>query len=447
MPADDPLLAAYRIIRRLDAPSEAPWPALLAHDADGPVLLVDLPVLGDGWPGWRASRDGHLVGPSDLVRQAGGHYAAFPPFGGTVDDFLTRRDEAGLTDGECLTLAVSGLRGLAEAGFLPDGPRSGGWWLTDAGRPVFAFHAEGESIADATLALLDDVRRLASAPLAAVLQEAIDVAAEPTRLARSLLRLEEGLFSIAAPEPLATTVFAPRRARAMAAGEAGVATGAEAPEPTLLARLAVHVDADLADAFSRTTTAMWRRFRGGGAPSRKKPLVAAGLVAGVVLAGGLLWPSGGPATAGGGPAPSPSASTSAAPTAEPSAAAAPEGAAAPAGEAAASVPPSDAGTAAGPTEPAGLEATLDGLLTSRASCDDDGCRAPLQESPNASFAAGVIDLPSTARTVTLLDEFGGAAVLRVDAVSGDQPAQLVVIVRREQTWVLRDVHDVAEHPR
>src|SRR6478736_603875 len=73
--------------------------------------------------GRRSSRDGHLVGASDLVRQAGCHYAAFPPFGGTVDDFRTRRDEAGLSDGECLTLAVSGLRGLAEAGFLPEGPR------------------------------------------------------------------------------------------------------------------------------------------------------------------------------------------------------------------------------------------------------------------------------------------------------------------------------------
>ena len=443
MPADDPLLSAYRIIRRLDAPSEAPWPALLAHDADGPVLLVDLTALGDDWPGWRASRDGHLVGASDLVRQAGGHYAAFPPFGGTVDDFLTRRDEAGLSDGECLTLAVSGLRGLAEAGFLPEGPRGGGWWLTDAGRPVFAFHGEGESIAEATRALLEDVRAIASPSLAAVVAEAIDVAAEPSRLARSLPRLEEALFSIATPEPLATTVFAPRRARAVAAGEAAAPHAAEAPEPTLLSRLAMHVDADLADAFSRATTAAWRRFRREGAPSRTKPLVAAGLVAGVVLTGGLLWPSGGPATAGGGSAPSPSASASA------SAADAAETTTtdSPSTDASASVDPSAEGAEAATPEPAGLEATLERLLTSRASCDDDGCRAALQESPQTSFPAGVIGLPSAERTVTLLDEFGGAAVLRVDAASGDQPSQLVVIVRRNETWVLRDVHDVAEHPR
>ena len=439
MPADDPLLAAYRIIRRLDAPAEAPWPALLAHDDAGPLLLVDVPALGGDWPGWRASRDGHLVGASDLVRRADGHYAAFPPFGDRIDDFLTRRGDAALTDGECLTLTVSGLRGLAEAGFLPPGPRGGGWWLSDAGRPVFAFHGEGESIAEATRMLLEDVRALASPRLAAVIEEAIDVAAEPTRLARSLPRLEEALFAVASPEPLATTVFAPRRARAAAAADEGAVRNREAPEPTLLSRLAVHVDADLADAFSQATTAVWRRLRTRGAPSRRKPLIVAGLIAGAVLTGGLLWPSGGPATAGGAPAASPTAAgaSASAATTEVTASDAP----------ASDAPAPDAAGNPGAAEPAGLEATLDGLLTSRASCTDDGCRAALQESPTASFAAGVIDLPRTSRAVTLLDEFGGAAVLRVDAAAGDQPSQLVVIVRRDETWVLRDVYDVQEHPR
>ena len=45
--------------------------------------------------------------------------------------------------------------------------------------------------------------------------------------------------------------------------------------------------------------------------------------------------------------------------------------------------------------------------------------------------------------MTLLDEFGGAAVLRVEAAGG-APPQLVVIVRADGRWLLRDVYDVAQ---
>jgi hypothetical protein len=42
----------------------------------------------------------------------------------------------------------------------------------------------------------------------------------------------------------------------------------------------------------------------------------------------------------------------------------------------------------------------------------------------------------------LLDEFGGAAVLRAEASGSDATPQLVVIVRTEARWLLRDVYDV-----
>ncbi|WP_106813968.1 hypothetical protein [Microbacterium timonense] len=66
--------------------------------------------------------------------------------------------------------------------------------------------------------------------------------------------------------------------------------------------------------------------------------------------------------------------------------------------------------------------------------------------PTALPAGGVIDLATQERTVTLLDDFGDLAVLRVEAASGQAAAQLVVIVRENDEWLLRDVHDVAQQP-
>ena len=60
------------------------------------------------------------------------------------------------------------------------------------------------------------------------------------------------------------------------------------------------------------------------------------------------------------------------------------------------------------------------------------------------FPGGVVDLAAAERTVTLLDEFGGAAVLRVEASAAPAAPQLVVIVRAGDRWLLRDVYDVAE---
>jgi hypothetical protein len=56
----------------------------------------------------------------------------------------------------------------------------------------------------------------------------------------------------------------------------------------------------------------------------------------------------------------------------------------------------------------------------------------------------VIDLAPDRRTATLLDDFGGAAVVRVDAAGGEHPPQLVVLVQSEGRWLLRDVYAVAE---
>lgn len=90
-----------------------------------------------------------------------------------------------------------------------------------------------------------------------------------------------------------------------------------------------------------------------------------------------------------------------------------------------------------------LAAITADLLTARSACgQDESCLGKVQESRGARFPSGVVDLPADERTVALLDEFGGAAVLRAEASGSDATPQLVVIVRTDERWLLRDVYDV-----
>ena len=59
---------------------------------------------------------------------------------------------------------------------------------------------------------------------------------------------------------------------------------------------------------------------------------------------------------------------------------------------------------------------------------------------------GAVDLAADERSIALLDDFGDLAVLRVEGRAGEGGSQLVVIVRQDGKWLLRDVHDVAQQP-
>ena len=97
--------------------------------------------------------------------------------------------------------------------------------------------------------------------------------------------------------------------------------------------------------------------------------------------------------------------------------------------------------------PLDLAAVTSDLLAQRTACAGDGaCLAGIMEDPTAVTAAGAIDLPTDQRTVTLLDDFGGAAVLRVEPVTAGPVVQLVLVIRTDGKWLLRDVHDIAEQP-
>ncbi len=87
-----------------------------------------------------------------------------------------------------------------------------------------------------------------------------------------------------------------------------------------------------------------------------------------------------------------------------------------------------------------------GLLDARIACGGaPDCLATVVADAT-TLPEGAIDLPAGERTLTLLDDFGDIAVLRLDAADGARPSQMVVILKRDEKWLLRDVSDVAQQP-
>ncbi|AZS36842.1 hypothetical protein CVS47_01476 [Microbacterium lemovicicum] len=445
---------------RAVAPPEAPWPGLLVHTPQGEAhVLVDADVLEEEWAGWDAAASGHLLSPCDIVRRADGHDVALPHCVERADAFLVRRRgaDAPLSDGECLTCAVSLLRGAAECAAAGIPEPHGTWWLTDAGRPVLATGATeaGRSTAE----LLAELGDHAHGALRHAILDVRDALDDRRALMRDVDRLEASLFAVGEPAPLATTMLTPQRART-----AGVPDVPEAAGPERRARwadlIAAHVDGDIADAASQAVTSVWRRLRRPTRSRRAPWVLAAGIVV-VVVGAGLMWPGGGVDPAGGSPVAAdaaegsageggvPGGSTEAVPTDAaapiPSPGPPPEPAPAPA-------PAPDPGAqppVAAPSTPGGTGGgwvdAAEALLAARTACAGEaGCLATVAEDPARVFPAGAADLPGGQRSITLLDEYGGAAVVRVDATATGATSQLVVLVLTAGKALLRDIHDVAE---
>lgn len=428
--ADERLRRGFRVIRLIDGGAEAPWPGALVCDVEGVTYLaVDAETLGDDWAGWEAVPDGHVLAPADMLRRTGGHDVLLPVCTERVEDFVDRRLAGGaaLTAGEAVTVAVSMLRGAGELSTHGSSVR-GSWWLTDVGRPVFAADAGTAPAGETTADLLHRLVRHAPV-LERALVAVADIVVDTRDRTRDLVRAEDELFALASPTALATTTFPTRSTRTHTSADSSSSEHAGRTEPPrpLAWSLARHLDADWADLVSRTTTAVWRALRRPSSTGRRKPWIVAACLAGVVMTGGLLWPDGteAPATAETAPTIPPDVIPV---TTEPPAVATPH---APA-ETGAGAPTSD-----------DLTAVTDALLADRVGCEGDGeCLTAVMEEPHAAFASGAVDLPPGERTLTFLDEFGGVAVLRADAP--EKPSQLVVIVRIDGRWLLRDVHDVAE---
>lgn len=434
------LQEGYRVIRLLSGDAESPWPGALVCGPTGETAVaVDAITLGDAWPGWDAASSGHVLAPLDILRRTDGHDVLLPACTERLEDFLDRRaNGSDLSVGEGVTVAVSLLRGFAELQSSAE-PVHGSWWLTEAGRPVFATGDANGSLHDQTDALLRRVS-LAVPELTDALPDVIDAMIDPRRRARELERAESMVFAVAEPLALATTTFGPKRARDRVIADADDIGDLDPPRASWLLSLSRHLDADWADLVSRTTTGLWRAVRTR-RPGRRRPWLLAGGLAGAIVAGGLLWPSGegGPATAG-----VAQPSTSAVPTsagAEPGSGPTPTSSA---GAPAEDDTPEPGGPAAA-DETSDLVSITSALLTARTDCgSDDACLETVLESSDVAFPAGVVDLAVNERALTLLDEFGGAAVLRAEAVAPGPEPQLVVIVHAGERWLLRDVYAIAE---
>ena len=445
---EDALLGAVLRMRRVSGP-EAPFPGWLARVDDSVVQLVDTAHLR-GWPGWR-SRGEHILAVQDVVRLSaadegaddarlgedggGGHEAVLPWCVERVDTFLARRSAGGaeLSAGEVITIVVSLLRGCGAArGTI----LNGAWWLTQDGTPVFVCDSDagdsGDTIGHAAASIVERVAqsRIVTTPWR------LDEIARVLRADDDSGDAEAHLFAIAPPEPLVLAPLIPRRA-----ADARRAGSIEIVEPerraSALGRLLRrHVDSGIGEMVSDVLEAVRRGTKRARGRVARPWLVAAG-IAGVIVVGGLAWPTSTAPPANARPVasdspatPSPDAVASDVPTAD----------AETADAVTSNASGSDgAGEVASDDPVRALEAALDIL----GSCADESCGAELfEDPPSPQLPSGAVALPSADRKVELLDDLGGVAILSVTGVDGTVPAQLVVLVRTDERWVIRDVRDV-----
>ncbi|MGZ0710797.1 hypothetical protein ACWPKO_20955 (plasmid) [Coraliomargarita sp. W4R53] len=422
-PTATPLGAPYRGIRPVRGGDDAPFSGMLTKTpTDDTCVLVAAELLPPKWQGWDAAPDSHLLAPLAVVRRTDGHDVALSVCTERLEDFLGRRERvrAPLSPGECVTVAISVLRGMSEVSNRD--ATVGEWWLTESGQPVLATDVGNDQALERSIVLLRKVSEFCAEadPWAEVIALMGNVHMRP----RDLSLLEERLFAYAEPCSLATTALGgARSARGLAVGTHQQFDEILAPEPRGIAqRLARQVDADLADSFSQITTAVWRRFKQK-RPGGKAPWFVAAAAAVVVVAIGLLWPGGGDKPA----------------TAETPRATLLREMREPTPDATATTQNSDA-----LTTDADLAIVVDSLLGRRAECGDDlECVAQLLVNDSVRMPAGAIDAVAGQREVTFLDNFGGIAVLRVDARSAATP-QMVVVEHRNDEWLLRDVYDVTQ---
>jgi hypothetical protein len=406
--------------------------AFAGRVATGPdgrsVLLVDREALED-WPGWSVDGEEHVLGALDIVRRLDGHDVVFPSLVERVDDFLARRDDAApLSVGEAVTVAVSALRGLASAEQRGTADGAAEWWLTDEARPLLV---EGVGTRSGREASADIVRALSASSSAPARARAFariaDLLADPSADAARWDAAEDDLFATAAAEPLELSVLAPARTRARRPpdpfAEPALDASAEG-ERGLLHALSRRVDAGLADAASDAWNAVLRRLRRPG--GRRRPLLVAVGLAVVVVVAGLAWPSGD----------------------DPSVAA-PETAPVLTDVPAEPADPMPTRTDTGEPSPAAPEdaaGALARLLDAWHGCAARGCVAEVFEEASLAPPEGAVRASPSRRTITLVDDLGGLAVLRVEDADRPDAPQLVTVVKTTDGWRVRDVYDATDPP-
>lgn len=469
---------AHRSIRVL-ADGEGPFPGELV--SRGATVAVRTPVARlAGWAGWAHAGTEHVAAPLDLALGADGQDALLPWCVRTVDAHLVRGGEGpSVSRGEAVTLAVSMLRGVVElaperrgAG-EPGEEARGRWWLTDDGRPVFvippAAASTEETVSVAAQYQLRELEgRVEDRALRRLLVRLADALHDPRRLRAEAARWEQELLEIAAPRPLhlsggvdegpslevprreqTSRAPAPRR-RDLRSGDAmprrrsdgtshGVRRGAGPLRESIagLCETAARRAATFLSRFARSAQPRSRVPRPTAHPRRRwaGPTVVAVAAAVVIVLGGALWPVGGRSSADAAdhaPRPRPS-SASAAPRGAESPAASPKAQPTPA--------PSDAPRPPAPSAQQDPRAAAEELLSAARRCRATpvaGCDALWE-----GEAAGAKEIRDQDGQPALIEDYGDLAALRSGAGEG---AQLVVIIRRDAEWRIRDVYDIADPP-
>ena len=189
-------------------------------------------------------------------------------------------------------------------------------------------------------------------------------------------------------------------------------------------------------------------------------LAVGAAVAGVVLLGGLLWPTqgedssataasgvrGGQPDAGSTMPPAPGDHEQASADAAEEAEMQTETTESTGGQDVVDAPPAGAGDA--PSSQKGdVEQAAAGLLRVIAGCGADGdsrCAAAIADGA-AEFVLERLRGSDAARRITPVEDYGDIAVVRL-AASGERGEQMLVMAREKDRWLVRDVYDVADQP-
>lgn len=444
--APPPLL---RMLRGADAPFAGELRA-----GEPPTVWVPLQDLPPEI--WRVRPDEHVLAPVDLARTPGGHAALMPHCPHRLSALLVE----GVWDpGAIVTLTVSMLRGAAEA--ERRGITSGSWWVDAAGRPVLA--PTGTAWHDETTALLRDVAERAGPALRRAVMDAAALIGDGRASPARRERIEDALFSAAEPGPLPAAgrveedSVPARRVVDLPRNAADEELRASVWDARILDREIVVRTHDALAAMRSTLRRVTRSVRvrrralisstertTRDAPSdgladarsaathrrrRAAPALVAAAVGTAVVVVGLAWPT----------------------EDRPSAASAP-----PSSETSVRTPSAEQTTPApgdaSPPDHAPISMSEDGadvarwLLEELASCTgraDHDCTDVLED-PGQSPPTSVASDRAAPVDVSLLDEYGGVAAYRVTRAGGR--AQVLVLVRVDGKWLIRDVYDVADQP-
>ncbi len=455
-PTSQLLPAAHRVIRPVDA-GESAFVGVLVADGEGVRVRVDVESVGAAL--WRHGDAAHIAGVRDLIRRADGHDALLPWCAERIAAFLARREAAGatLSPGEAVTLVGSLLRGLEEAGTEP---LVGVWWLADDARPLFV-PGEGDAMIAATRTLVGKVRgAIADRALDRVLADVERMPDDARVVRRRLAAWESSLTAHAAPRALRRDMFAPEPVASIPLHRAHLVAPLDEPERrglrSVIGRTATQAGGLLGSVRDALARIMSRRGRvavgeragehaaARSRPPRRRMVIVAAAAGATVLAAGLLWPQEPESSRAEEPAPvgGTRASVERPVDASPPAEVPAEGEMDDTGAETSVTPPATDSTDPTSEDAVAAAAALLSLLVSCRADGDTACAEAVAPGGGERVLTALMSDVTTPH-ITPVEDYGDVAVVRVEAKGR---RQMLVLERQNDSWLVRDVYDVADQP-